>query len=292
MFIVSIGLGLYLARGKIAALIIRAQRAFIARANAWLAIAEATGITYVPAPGGAPEGLRWLAKQRWASKQLGPLARLLDDHGGMDAAVAVAREAGVFLRGTTVLGKPEERAKSIKRLNAMQSVEDGFEGVRHGVGFSLFEWDESEDEGPDTYHLVLVLAAPLRLQGVTHVRSRRGRWPLEAVDTPFNAVDLGVPAFSKRFDVRSNDQVEARALLNPAVIERLIAIPEAEEIVIVAQGGHVVVDIAGEAGRNRFNLVEVTSAVWNDATLTEGITDLADALSLVDVFAHALMVRR
>jgi hypothetical protein len=54
----------------------------------------------------------------------------------------------------------------------------------------------------------------------------------------------------------------------------------------------VVIDIAGEAGRNRFNLVEVTSAVWNDATLTEGITDLADALSLVDVFAHALMVRR
>ncbi len=291
LFIACMAAALWLARHKIAALILRSQRAFIARAKAWLAIANATGVTYVPAPGGAPEGLRWLAKQKWASAHLGPLAQMLDDHDGMDAAVAAAREAGIFLRNMSVLGKPDEKAKLVQQLNQNQSTEDGFEGSRGGVRFSLFEWGEDQDDAPDIYHLVLVLTAPTRLQGVTQVRTRKGRWPLVADEKPLAGIDLGARTFSQRFDVRGQDQVEARALLNPAVMERLLAVPEAEEIVIVAKGAHVVIDIAADAGRNRFNLVDIRAAVWNDETIKTGVADFGEALNLVDAFAHALMVR-
>jgi hypothetical protein len=190
-----------------------------------------------------------------------------------------------------VLGKPEDKAKLIEQLNQNQSVEDGFEGVRGGIKFSLFEWGEDEDDAPDTYHLVLVLTAPSTLHGLTQVRTRKGRWPLAPDDKPLTNVDLGARPFASRFDVRGDDQVEARALLNPAVMARLLAVPEAEEIVIVARAGHVVIDIAAEGGRNRFNLIDVTAAHWTPDTIGQGVADLGEALQLVDAFAHAMMVR-
>ena len=154
----------------------------------------------------------------------------------------------------------------------------------------MFEWVESVSEAPDLNHLVIVLAAPLRLHGVTQLRARKYVWPQDPNGTPLEDVDLGPKAFDALYRLRGSDQVEARALFNPAVIERVIALAHGGKFRAVARQQHLVFDFAGEA--NRFHLIDLVTGEWNDETLRQTHADLAEALALVDALGHAFMLAR
>jgi hypothetical protein len=291
LFIGYMAAGLFLMRGQLAKLFVEAQARLALKAEAMNRIAAPLGLKYVPAPGGAPKGLEWLSQQSWAPAILREATVSLNAAGGMDDAVAVVRESGLLIEGNTyVFGTPEQKAKYNEQASGMRQIEDGFEGKRAGLDFSMFEWVESVSDAPDVYHLMIVLAAPLRLHGVTQLRARKTSWPQDPNGTPMQDVDLGPKAFDALYKLRSSDQVEARAIFNPAVIERVIALAHGNPFRAVARAGHLVFDFASEA--NRFHLIDLITGVWNDETLNQTYSDLAEALALVDTLGHAFMLAR
>ena len=291
LFFLFMGAGLYFARNRIAALFVEAQVRLGLKAEAVRAMVRPLGLTFVPAPGGAPKGLEWLAKQSWAPAVLRDAEKTLNEAGGMNEAVAVVRDAGLLIAANVyVVGTPEQKKLYAEQAAGMMQLEDGFHGERGGIRFEMFEWVEKVDEAPDVYHLVVVLAAPLRLQGVTQLRSRKTGWPAHPGEPALQDVDLGPKAFEARYRLRSSDQVEARALFNPAVIERVIDLAHGGKFRAVARGGHLVFDF--ESAANRFQIVDLLTGAWSDETIRATYTDIAEALALVDTLAHAFMVAR
>lgn len=153
----------------------------------------------------------------------------------------------------------------------------------------MFEWVERVSEAPDIHHLMIVLKAPFKLSGVTELRSRKISW-LRGVDkSGLNEVSLEAVRFTDHFRLRSTDQIESRALFNPAVIERVLALADRGKFRAVASGDHLVFAFEGT---DRFALLDLGTGKWDDGSIRRGLTDLADALGLVDALAHAFMVRQ
>ncbi len=291
LFIAYMAIALFLMRGQLAKLVVEAQARIGIKGEVMNRIAAPLGLRYVPAPGGAPKGLEWLAKQSWAPAILRDATASLNAAGGMDGAVAIVRDSGLLLEGYSyIAGTPEQKAKFNAQASSTRHVEDGFEGTRGGLTFSMFEWVEKVKDAPDIYHLVIVLEASLRLQGVTHLRARKYVWPQDPNGTPLEDVDLGPKAFDALYRLRASDQVEARALFNPAVIERVIALAHGGKFRAVARQQHLVFDFASEA--NRFHLIDLITGEWSDETIRQTHADLAEALALVDALGHAFMLAR
>jgi len=291
LFIAYIGFALFLVRGQLAKLVVEAQVRVGIKGEVMNRITAPLGVRYVPAPGGARGGLEWLAKQSWAPAILRDATASLNAAGGMDGAVAIVRDSGLLLEGDTyVVGTPEQKAKYTEQAASMRQIEDGFEGQRGGLTFSMFEWVENGGDSADVCHLVIVLAAPVRLHGVTHLRARKTSWLQDPDGTPMQDVDLGPRAFDSLYKLRSSDQVEARAIFNPAVIERVIALAHGGKFRAVARAGHLVFDFPSET--NRFGLIDLITGKWDDDTIRQTHADLAEALALVDALGHAFMLAR
>ncbi len=291
LFIGCIGLALFLMRGRLARMFVEAQARLGVKAEAMARLTAPLGITYVPAPGGAPKGLEWLSQQSWAPAILREATTSLNAVGGMDEAVATVAKSGLLIEPNVhVIGSPEQKAKYNDQLSGMRKIEDGFEGTRAGLSFSMFEWVENVSEAPDLFHLIIVLEAPLRLHGVTQIRARKTGWPGDPGLAPMQEVDLGPRAFDALYRLRSSDQVEARAIFNPAVIERVIALSHGGKFRAVAQAGNLVFDFASED--NRFHLIDLVTGHWSEDTIRQTHADLAEALALVDALGHAFMLAR
>ena len=281
---------LFLFRRTLMSVLLDAKRRFLIRGKALAVLCAPLGLTYVPTPGGSPGALKWLAQQSWAPGELRNLATTFDEAGGMDDAVAAARETGLMVESNVYVVGSKEQKERYQELAARQAtIEDGFHGVRRGVAFDMFEWVERVDEAPDIHHLVIVLDAPFDLHGVTQLRARKASWPQEASGARLEEVDLGPRAFEAAYRLRSTDQVEARAIFNPAVIERVIGLAHEGKFRGVAKGRRLVFDFPGV---NRFNLVDVVNGEWSEETLRQTLSDLTEALTLVDTLAHAFMLAR
>lgn len=291
IFIGYFAAAIFLLRGRIAKIFAEAQARLGQKAMAMRTITGPLGITYVPSPGGAPKGLEWLAAQSWAPPEFRQAADTLNQGGGMDDAIAVARDSGLLIESNTyVLGSAEQKKKYAELAAGNRQIEDGFEGTRGGVRFQMFEWVEKVDEAPDIIHLIIVLQAPLRLHGRTELRSRKTGWPQDIQGRTLQDVDLGPKAFDALYRLRATDQVEARAIFNPAVIERVIALSHGGKFRGVAQETTLAFDFA--SGANRFQMVNLITGEWSDETIRATHADLAEALALVDTLAHAFMLAR
>ena len=212
---------MFLFKGRVAEALTKGKERFVARAKALSLLAAELDLTYVPAPGGAPKVLKALARQTWAPAALKEATDVIDDHGGMDEALNIARSSGAMSSDVHVVGSPEQKEKYLAQQASMQQVEDGFYGTRHGVSFSAFEWIESQEDAPNIYHLTLVFKTPRTLYGVTQLRTRHIAWPSVDSALDLKPVRVVAPAFEDRFRMRSTDQVEARYLFDPVVIERV-----------------------------------------------------------------------
>ncbi|MGH1420688.1 MAG: DUF3137 domain-containing protein [Hyphomonas sp.] len=288
LFFIFLFLGLFVMRHWIAEKMAYSQGVFLARAKALQSVADHLGLSFVPAPGGAPELLKILARQSWAPPALREVAEVIDTHAGMDGPLEVFQASGLALSNVIVLGDEAQKANAVKQTHENLIIEDGFHGERGGIIFDMFEWVQKESEAPDIYHLIVTMKAPLHLNSLTQLRSRKTSWPGVQNGIKLQNVDLGPSEFEALYRLRSSDQVEARALFNPAVIERVIALAHGGAFKAVAKNDHIVFDIAGT---NRFNLIDIATGEWSDESLRQSLTDLAEALDLVDVLAHAFMIR-
>lgn len=288
IFLACTAASFWLMRHDLLRLFTDAKARYLIRGQALRVLVQPLGLTYVPTPGGAPGAVEWLSKQSWAPEALRNLAGAMEETGGMDEALEAARDAGLLqATNTYVIGTQAQKEQYHQMMISHSQLEDGFHGRRGGIDFDLFEWVEKVDEAPDVNHLVIVLEAPIGLSGVTQLRARKTGWPQEVSGVRMQDVDLGPRAFEAVYRLRASDQVEARALFNPAVIERVIDLAHDGKFRAVARGDRLVF---GFPGTDRFRLVDLTTGDWGEHTLVQTAADLAEALSLVDTLAHAFML--
>lgn len=279
----------WLFRGRIVKFMLASKERFLPRAAALSRLSEALGMTYVAAPGGAPAGLGVLEKLPGMPPELTSVRETLDAHGGMDAPLAVALRSGVMMTNVHVLGSDADREKYIHQYKAGRRVEDGFHGTRHGLPFHAFEWEETEDDSPNIYHLVIVMDLPRKLHAVTQLRSRKTPWPGKVGEEQLDTVGVVAQQFEDQYRLRSSDQVEARTVFDPAVIERLIDLAHGDRFLAVAFEEHLVVDVAGD---DRFKLVDILTGDWSEATIARTMENIAEMLELVDAVADVFDLRR
>lgn len=280
---------LFLFRNSLIRLLLDAKSRLLLRAKALSALGAPLGLTYVAVPGGMPLALKWLSDQSWAPGELKEAAQAMEQAGGMEDAVAAARDAGLMIESNVyVVGSAEQKAQYQEAAARQTQVEDGFHGRRGGIDFELFEWVERVENAPSIHHLVIVLEAPFVLHGVTQLRARKTGWPQDTASR-FVEVDLGPRAFGELYRLRATGQVEARAIFNPAVIERVIALAEGGAFRAVGKGSRLVFDFPGA---DRFALIDLVTGAWSPETLERTAGDLAAALALVDTLAHAFMLAR
>ncbi len=288
IFLGSIAASFWLIRHDLMRLFTDAKARYLIRGKALRELVRPLGLSYVPTPGGAPGAVEWLSKQSWAPEELRNLAGAMEEAGGMDEALEMVRDSGLLQAvNVTVLGTQAQKEQYHNMMISHSQLEDGFHGRRGGVGFDMFEWVEQVEDAPNVNHLVIVLEAPFGLSGVTQLRARKTGWPHEISGARMQDVDLGPRSFEAVYRLRASDQVEARALFNPAVIERVIDIAHDGKFRAVARGDRLVFDFPGT---DRFRLVDLTTGDWGEHTLVQTAADLAEALSLVDMLAHAFML--
>ena len=279
----------FLKRKTIARLLIGGTKNFAENAASLRRIAGKLGLTYVSAPGGAPESLRLARKIPFLKSELGRLIEEMDRNGGHEEVIQVAVRSGLLMPNVYVAGSAEARDKYDRQANEFHKFQDGFEGEIDGIRFSALEWVEKVEKADDKFHLLIVLKSPYRLHGETQLRSRQIAWQIANTSKQMDDVNLVPDTFNDHFRLRGTDQVEARTLFNPAVVERVIALSRGKPFRAVASGGHLVIDVVGD---NRFSLIDMTTGVWSEDTIFQTYTDIAEMLELVREMAHAFMVRK
>lgn len=106
---------------------------------------------------------------------------------------------------------------------------ESLEGTQDGVQFSLAEYDGDRDQqsGIGRYarvkrYLVGTFAFPRAVKGTTVIRPEIFRQRPARLSRSLQPVRLEDPAFERAFEVLGSDQVQARYLLTPAFMERLV----------------------------------------------------------------------
>lgn len=166
--------------------------------------------------------------------------------------------------------------------------DDLFTGRRQDCDFQLYEAQLVSRRDPNHQNKrktvfrgqIIRLAFPKRFLGVTVVnREGAPRWSKPG----FQRVGLGASAFEKRFEVYGTDQVEARFLVHPAFMERLIALETASagrgarcaftegELMIAVEGGDL------------FEVAHAFKPMPDRKLIQKGISELSRVMALIDV---------
>jgi hypothetical protein len=198
--------------------------------------------------------------------------------------------------------EPDDTFAKVAKFGLLPShdrvrCEDRWSGTVDGKPFTLFEAHLEERRGSGkSRHWVTVFRGPImafgfnrRFHGTTIVQ-RAGayrkffggkREEIEVAGLALGYVDMVHPGFEDAFDVYSNDQVEARYLVHPVYIERLIALETAfsgHDIRTLFDGGQLLVALENE------NMFESGSIEAKDdrAKLAEAVEQFARMAELAD----------
>ncbi|MEL6753459.1 MAG: DUF3137 domain-containing protein [Pseudomonadota bacterium] len=280
---------MWLFKDRLVAYALRAFGRMEKRAEVLSRVADHAGLTYVAAPGERPAIIDWLAKQSWIPLELREAMKGAGGSGEMLEAVEAMRDSRLLIGNLIMIGSKENKTHYEDRLMASLHFEDGFHGERNGMAFDILEWKESQEDAEDIYHLFIVLRTPRHKQGVIQLKSRKARWWPSPGERPMEKVRVGPDKFREAYDVRADDQVEAHALFDPAVVARMIDITHGDEFRASAIGDWLVFDVAGE---NRFAVLDPATGEWSEDTVRQGLSDLAESLNLVDALGAAFRSQR
>ncbi len=209
-----------------------------------------------------------------------------------DMLSAIASFAGVTYAREVPTPAPID---SFNTLNLTPSYdratfEDWLEGERAGAGFALFEAHlerESRDKDGDTSYSTVFQGQLLRIQfpraflGTTLVLRDAGLFnALRRPGKGLERVGLVDPKFEKTFEVYGTDQVEARYLVDPSFMERLLHLEDAlhgEKARAGFSGGELLVAIEGG------NLFEAGSMFTplDDPDRARGVLDDIEAIGAI-----------
>jgi hypothetical protein len=123
------------------------------------------------------------------------------------------------------------------------------------------------------------IAFPKRFLGVTIVQRDIQRWFKPA---GFQRIGLEWSRFEKLFEVFGTDQVEARFLVHPVFMERLMAVETAmagKSLRCAFEGGDLLVAVEGG---DLFEIVDVFKPLPDRAATEKGVAELRAVLGLID----------
>ncbi len=279
---------LWLNRKKVAAFVARASRRLEARGQILSRVADHVGLDYVLRPGTRPGWLDWAKRQSWIPPEARAAFEPLGGSGEMIQATQAVRDAGFLTTNVHVIGTQAQKAQLHDAMISSMNFEDGFYGSRARVGFEMLEWVERVEDSDDIHHLMILMTAPRAFDSVVQLKSKSARWwDTRVSDKPLKAVRIGPEAFRNSYDVRANDQVLAHVLFDPAVIAAMVDLTHGDAFRASAIGDQLIFEVAGA---NRFTLIDEATGVWDENSIRTGISDLAEALSLVDALAAAFRV--
>jgi len=247
------------------------------------------------------------------------IASMTLEQGGWTLAVLVFGALGVALWAYAPVGKVRERVKTqsltaiaeamgstfslavpnppaLERFRALDllpsfnrsSFEDLFGGTHRGATFDLYEahLQQRRSNGKRSTTVtvfrgqVIRLAFPRKFEGVTIVRRDAGLFNFLGGLGELKRVGLVDPKFEKVFEVYGTNQVEARFLVHPAFMERLMELEAAlkgQRIRCGFEEGDLLIAIEGG------NLFEVGS-------MFQPLVDRDRARRIVDELASVMRV--
>lgn len=291
-FIAGLVIGFFMARPsieKIAKIQIDRMIADLSfRASVFAPLAEHIGLRYVASPGGGQGIVAQQSKEGFFQASFKRLHEALEEYSGQDEAVAAARASGLVELATVIhIGGADEETKKA-RETGLTRLEDGFSGDHAGLHFDAFEVVRSPRRTDDgtvyeaEHALLVVLELPRPLQSTTQLRSKKIGWHKPGEADRLERVKLESTEFEDDFQVRSNDQVEARFVFTPDVMARLIDLAHGEEFRATAQADHLVVALEGP---NRFDLTSADTGLDGDAAIRLAIQQIGEMLDLVETVA-------
>jgi hypothetical protein len=137
------------------------------------------------------------------------------------------------------------------------TFEDWFSGTHDGASFDLYEAhlerESKDDKGRSSYSTVfrgqiIRLAFPRKFLGRTIVRRDAGILNAFGGGEGLKRVGLEDPKFEKVFEVYGTDQVEARYLVHPVLMERLLDLEQSfkgEKIRCAFEWGEMLIAVEG-----------------------------------------------
>jgi hypothetical protein len=200
-----------------------------------------------------------LAGEVWAC------SRLQDDYRRLYKSRVLPALAARFGNLTYVSGSDDNvhRLRAARILPEFESVvaEDEISGTHRGLGVRIVEAHLERGSGDDKQTvfsgLLVEIVLPRSLTGTTAILADEGvfgnlktRWKMAGMEI----VRLEDPEFEQRYEVYSNDQIEARALLTPAFMERFRALAATSGFSLpgaLAEGNRLVVALSRSLGTRK-----------------------------------------
>lgn len=179
-----------------------------------------------------------------------------------------------------------------------RKFEDLIQGERAGAAFSLVECKLTEEQGSGknkrtvtTFQgLLFHIQYPERFLGRTMI-ARKGWWKGWFGDDSLKKVDLVAKELEDNFTIYSNDQVEARALLTPDRMERLIALErhfKGGKLRGIFEGDHLT--LALEA-KDQFEAGSIWKPLVDPSRYISALTEIGLVCDLIDGFLTREWVR-
>ncbi len=213
------------------------------------------------------------------------------------------RSASSWLqKNSTMAGKNHEDAPPTPAFEILETAklmpgydsrkfEDMIEGERAGAHFSLVECKLTEQQGSGksrrtvtTFQgLLFHIQYPDRFLGRTMI-ARQGWWKGWFGDKSLQKVDLVAKELEDNFTIYSNDQVEARALLTPDRMERLIALErhfKGGRLRGIFEGDHLT--LALEAG-DQFEAGSIWKPLVDPERYISALTEIGLVCDVIDGF--------
>lgn len=211
------------------------------------------------------------------SKMLGTIAETLD----CKYEATVSRRAGFDSARELGLVPGFDRS----------SFEDWWGGQRYKCDFGLYEAhleQKHQSKNGTTWVTcfrgqIMCVSFPKKFLGTTVVRRDLGIFNfVNRFGTSLKRVGLESSKFERDFEVYGSDQVEARALVHPVFMERLIALEKqfsGSRIRCAFQEGDLIIAIES---RNRFEPGSMFSPLADRKRVRQVVTDIAEIIRLID----------
>jgi hypothetical protein len=177
-----------------------------------------------------------------------------------------------------------------------ESFEDYFRGMRHGCGFDLYEAhleDERRDKDGDTDWVtvfrgqLIQIEFPKKFLGITIVRRDSGIFNVFGGMENMQRVGLSDLRFERAFEVYSTDQVEARYLVHPVFMERLLELEETfkgKALRCCFQAGYLILALEGG---NKFEAGDMFKPISDPDRAKTFVREIAQILKLIDAVLTA-----
>lgn len=207
--------------------------------------------------------------------------------------------AGLFGLRFDVDGKipiHEMQATKIVPTHDRYKSEDYFEGSHKGarIRFSEIDLQQRRRSNKRTYYVsvfkgmaILIDLPRPKFFGHTIITAdgnSASEWMKEK-SLGLQRADLVDPVFEKKYSVFTNDQVEARYLIDPAMIERIVKLQHshvAEGISASYKDKRILVLISSK--KNHFEPADITIPATDAEALSALRQEVSETLSLVDYF--------